>query len=156
MKKLFIFTLLTFSFLFVLASCGTSKELPVQNLSTKTIQTGNLFGAGDEGFRQEVKEIKSIDDWHDLVKKLGQVNVFETDFDAHSFGFEHKTLYFCTDKVRSTNGYSLSVSNGEMKNNTVLIHIHILSPQEMAAEVLTQPYVLFSMEKQEKVEFVFE
>ena len=156
MKKIFSFTLLTISFLFVLASCGTTKELSVQNISTKTIQTGNLFGAGDEGFHQEVKEIKSIDDWHELVKKLGQVNVFETDFDAHSFDFEHKTLYFCTDKVRSTGGYSLSVSNGEMTDNTVLIHIHILSPQEMAAEVLTQPYVLFSMEKQEKVEIVFE
>ncbi len=86
---------------------------------------------------------------------MGKINVFETDFDAHTFDFENNSLYFCTDQVRSSGGYSLSVSNGKIVKNNVFVAVTIHSPQDVAAEVLTQPYILFSMERKDKVEIQF-
>lgn len=151
-KKSFFILL---SCVLLIVGCGVKKEKPMVETPTNLIQKGILFGAGEEGFEQSVLAIHSIDEWHDLVKKLGQVNVFETKFDAHSFDFENNRLFFCTDKVRSTGGYSLSLSNGKTIQEKVVVEIQISSPEEMAAEVLTQPYLLFSMKKVKKTEVVF-
>ncbi len=139
----------------VLFACGTTQQINPNQLIVTTIQTGNLYGAGDEVFKQSVRVIHSIEEWHNLVKELGKVNVFETDFDPHTFDFEHKRLFFCTDSVRNSGGYSLSVSNGVVMNNKTIVHVNIQSPQGTVAEVITQPYILFSMNKKGEIEVLF-
>ncbi len=144
--------LLTF---FLFFSCTSSKEVSTQEIIINTFQKGELYGAGEEGFQQSVHKITSVEEWHSLVKKLSKINIFETDFDAHTFNFEENALYFCADKVRNSGGFSLSVSNGKLIENKVIVEIKIHTPLDAAVEVLTQPFILFSMERRDNVEIQF-
>ena len=140
---------------FTLFSCSTSKDVSSKEVIITTHQKGELYGAGEEGFQQSIHKITSVEEWHSLVKNLGKINVFETDFDAHKFNLEKNVLYFCTDKVRNSGGFSLSVANGKLINHKVFVAIKIHAPQDAAVEVLTQPFILFSMERKDNVEIQF-
>ncbi len=142
--------------LIFLLSCGTAQPInSVELIRINTIQVGNLYGGGEEGFSRSVRVIHSLEEWHNLVKELGKINVFESDFDAHSFDFNKHHLFFCIDNVRSTGGYSLSVPNNVEQKEKTIVKVKINEPNGPAVEVLTQPFLLFSMVKTKNVEVQF-
>ena len=128
--------------------CTTIKQ-PINSpiISSNILQEGLLNGAGEEGFSQNVMRITSLTHWNEISEALSAINPFESKFDAHQIDFEKTNLYLFTDKVRSTAGYQLSISNGIMHDNIFEFNIGITRPVGNVAEVITQPLLIFTTEK---------
>ena len=134
-----------------LNNCSTVKEpIVIPILESSVLQDGMLNGAGEEGFSQEVLKITSAEHWKKVEEKLSTTNPFESSFNIHQIDFENTNLYLYTDKVRSTGGYKLTMSdsrkNGELYNFNILIK----KPVGSAAEVITQPFLIFTTNKTEE------
>ena len=137
-----VIMLLTFN------QCSTLKEpIIVPLVFSSVLQTGELNGAGEEGFSQKILRITSLSHWNETSKKLSIVNPFESSFDINQVDFENMNLYLYTDKVRSSAGYELTISNGEMNDNNLKFIIHIKRPTGNVAEVITQPLLIFTTPK---------
>ena len=123
--------------------CGIVKPNPDEEAITiTTIEVGTLTGAGEEGYNQAVIIINSIDEWNTITEKMNSVNTVNYNLKIDEFDFTSNILYIHFDKVRGTKGYSLSV---QKKNNAIVLTS--TRPTGPAAEMLSQPFLLFSTNK---------
>lgn len=123
--------------------CVVVKTSPSEGaLIITTIEAGVLTGGGEEGYNQAVIAINSIDEWFTIAEGMNSVNRVNYNLKIEGFDFMNNNLYIYFDKLRSTSGYSLLVN--EKKNAIVLTSTR---PNGPAAEVLSQPFLLFSTNK---------
>lgn len=138
-----------FTLILVLVSCATSKESKdtlIDVVYPTIIEEGNLMGAGEEGFDQQVVEVKSAEDYYLVFKQMNMVNKVEVELDINSFHFDQNQLFIAFDKVRTTGGYSLKVMGVNVASS--VFEIKSIAPTGPAIEVLTQPYVFISISKE--------
>jgi len=144
--SLFVFLILLLS----MSSCCGVKHSPdpmkdeVMRMSMKEIESGQLYGAGEEGIPEGGVIIKSLEDWTSLSNKMNAVNNVEHEVNMDVFNFEVNWLVVYFDRVRGTSGHDVQIVDIRVTNDETKIQIKKTAPQDLAADVLTQPYVIVS------------
>lgn len=154
--KLFSF-FLTISILsvVVLTSCKSVEEVPTGNqmVDFTEIKSAHLYINEEQDFSQGGFITNSEEAF---LTVLGRMNSDQTIVDANAINFEEHMVLTYFDKVRGTAGHTLKVKLIEETEALITVHVQHTGPKEMAAEVITQPFVMVSTLKSTKeVRFVF-
>ncbi len=143
MKKLFIIGLSVFAVM----ACNKVDDT---ELNLNLIHKGELYGAGDEDISEENMIIEKEHEWEDLLEKIDAVNNESENFTETKIDFKEFIVIACFDKVRPSSGYSVEITNTEIKSKEVVFTLTKGSPEGMAATVITQPYYLAKFPKTNK------
>lgn len=131
--------------LFLLFSIGcmvvkTPSESNLQLIGHEKICEGNLYGAGEEGLEAQTIIIQSQQELETLLDKMSSINPTSCSDILMTIDFSEYDLIFLLDQVRGSAGYAIEVSNISELNDLVTIQYEQISPQGMAATVMTQPF----------------
>ena len=143
MKKLIIVGLLGL----LVLSCKKKVDM---DLELTLIHQGALYGNGDENISNENFVIKKEEDWQELLDKINAVNNESDNFYETEIDFDEFIILACFDKVRSSAGYSISISAFEVKNNAIIFTVSTENPEGMVSAVITQPYSIAKIPKTNK------
>ncbi len=143
MKKLFIIGL----FLFAVTACNKVDDA---ELNLSLIHQSELYGAGDENISEGNMVIEKEQEWQDLLEKIDAVNNESEDFAETEIDFKKFMVIACFDKVRPSSGYSVEITNTEIKSKEVVFTLTKGSPEGLAATVITQPYYIAKFPKTNK------
>lgn len=149
MKNLKLLLSLSFIGILTLQSCKTTAEVPTGNslVEFEVLEKGILYINETKDFSQEIQVVRSEKELDALLEKMNRDN--ET-VQKPNINFENTMLLFCFDRVRGTSGHSIEV---ELINETeaqISVHLKHLGPKDMAAEVITQPFTIVSIDKSVK------
>lgn len=133
--------------LLLVISCNKSNDI---DLNLTLIHQGTLYGAGDENISEENLVIEKVEDWEDLLVKINAVNSGSEYFSETEIDFDEFIVIACFDKVRPSAGYSITISNTEVKNKEVEFTISKESADGMVASVITQPYYIAKFPRTKK------
>ncbi|TXD48840.1 protease complex subunit PrcB family protein [Polaribacter sp. IC073] len=145
--KLFI----TIIFSLLLVGCPKNEKDGFTSLSK-----GNLFGAGDEGFKKENIVISSQVEWKSFLLKLDSTNKASETFE-NAIDFSKEMIVVVIDKVRNTGGFSIEIIEAIKEGDTFLIKIKSTSPKpmDMVTMAIIQPYHIVKINKTKKeVKFI--
>ncbi|AUC85135.1 hypothetical protein CW731_07435 [Polaribacter sp. ALD11] len=145
--KLFI----TIIFSLLLTACPKNEEGGFTSLSK-----GNLFGAGDEGFKKENIVISSQVEWKSFLLKLDSANKVSETFE-NAIDFSKEMIVVVVDKVRNTGGFSVEIVEAVKEGETFLIKVSSTSPKptDMVTMGIIQPYHIVKINKTKKeVKFI--
>jgi len=131
---------------FLTFSC-TKEKCDIRDLTYQYVEKGNLYGNGDEGISASNLVIRTQSDWDDLVSKMDSYNEVSNDFENVPINFEEQMVIACFDKVRSSGGYTIDITETDVVNNKLEVTVEKGGPGEMATTVITQPFVIVVMEK---------
>jgi len=149
MKNLKPFLILSFIGILFLQSCKTTAEVPTGNslVDFEVLAEGFLYINETEDFSQEIKVVRSELELLALLEKMNRDN--ET-VEKPSVNFENTMLLFCFDRVRGTSGHSIEVKLINETEDQISVHLTHTGPKDMAAEVITQPFTIVSIDKTDK------
>lgn len=145
--------------LFVLGSCGNSKKVmecseahdqSTESMLFELVGKGNLGGAGEEGIEKSNLVIQSQEAWDRLVSKINAVNKESERFYIQNIDFNEYTVIACFDKVQSSGGYAIKITDVQEGENEVHVLMKSTSPDGMATSVMTQPYYIVVIPKTSK------
>lgn len=138
---------------FAFSSCRSVKETPTGNhlVDFTPIMNATLYGDGEEGFTQGGIVIRNEQELENFRTKANSVN--ET-MEGIAVDFNKEMLLVYVDQVRGNAGHSLEFELIHETESSITAEIkHEVS--EMAAEVISQPFVVVSVLKSDKeVKFV--
>lgn len=149
MKNLKPFLILSFIGILFLQSCKTTAEVPTGNslVDFEVLAEGFLYINETEDFSQEIKIVRSEIELVALLEKMNRDN--ET-VEKPSVNFQNTMLLFCFDRVRGTSGHSIEVKLINETEAQISVHLKHTGPKDMAAEVITQPFTIISIDKTDK------
>jgi hypothetical protein len=133
---------------FALYSCITPARIeePGVTVSHSILKEGALHGDGQEGL-QGGKIANSKEEWKSLQSQMNTVNNVT---DGIAVDLHTQTVVGYFDKVRSTAGYSISITSVQEFSSKIVVTYRIKGPEGPAAEVITQPFVLLTIPKTSK------
>lgn len=142
--------ILLLTLLFFSLSCGTKKvknqlhePLPVSAMIIDfyTIQSGNLFGAGDEGIEQSAVLVNSESELETLITTMNSTNNAVTISELTlSYDLKEHSFLFIFDRVRGSGGHSISVSSLYQHADFLEVQAKTSHPEGPATTVMTQPF----------------
>ncbi|WP_299524549.1 protease complex subunit PrcB family protein [Winogradskyella sp.] len=123
---------------------NNSKTSGVENVVL--IAKGNLYGSGDEGLEKQSTVISNEKDWDKLLEKINSVNSVSESFLETKIDFSKFRIVAVFDEVKISGGYSIELN---IENNTdrILVEVMHKSPEGMATSVMTQPYYIVKIIK---------
>lgn len=129
-----LFITIIFSLLFI--GCPKNEEGGFTSLSK-----GNLFGAGEEGFKKENIIISSKEEWKSFLLKIDTTNKVSETFE-NAIDFSQDMIIVCIDKVRNTGGFSIEVIEVVNEGDTFLVKVKSMGPKpmDMVTSAIMQPY----------------
>ncbi len=159
-----IYRLPTFLLLALLAqmlfSCGSEKELTgnettegLKIIPFTTVGQGALFGGGQEGFNElepTLIALRSAEEWAAFKAQMNSVNTVTGGFRDQEIDFESEMLVACIDKVRGSGGHEVRIDAIEESAADIQVRVLQVSPVDMAASVLTQPFHIVRIPKTDK------
>lgn len=151
MKHIIALTVILFSI-----SCS-KKVKPKENQQQEMIEiySGNLFGAGEEGFKKENIHIQSEKEWNNFLAKLNSVNNVSGQF-KEGIDFSKKDAIIAIDDVRNTGGFSIKINKVINKKDVLEVFVtkKAPGPTDMVAAAIMQPIHIILINKTNK-EIVF-
>ena len=129
-----LFITIIFSLLFI--GCPKNEQGGFTSLSK-----GNLFGAGEEGFKKENIIISSKEEWKSFLLKIDTTNKVSETFE-NAIDFSRDMIIVCIDKVRNTGGFSIEVIDIVNEGDTFLVKVKSTGPKpmDMVTSAIMQPY----------------
>jgi len=129
-----LFITIIFSLLFI--GCPKNEQGGFTSLSK-----GNLFGAGEEGFKKENIIISSNEEWKSFLLKIDTTNKVSETFE-NAIDFSQDMIIVCIDKVRNTGGFSIEVIDIVNEGDTFLVKVKSTGPKpmDMVTSAIMQPY----------------
>lgn len=129
-----LFITIIFSLLFI--GCPKNEQGGFTSLSK-----GNLFGAGEEGFKKENIIISSKEEWKSFLLKIDTTNKVSETFE-NAIDFSRDMIIVCIDKVRNTGGFSIEVIDTVNEGDTFLVKVKSTGPKpmDMVTSAIMQPY----------------
>ena len=129
-----LFITIIFSLLFI--GCPKNEQGGFTSLSK-----GNLFGAGEEGFKKENIIISSKEEWKSFLLKIDTTNKVSETFE-NAIDFSQDMIIVCIDKVRNTGGFSIEVIDTVNEGDTFLVKVKSTGPKpmDMVTSAIMQPY----------------
>ena len=129
-----LFITIIFSLLFI--GCPKNEQGGFTSLSK-----GNLFGAGEEGFKKENIIISSNEEWKSFLLKIDTTNKVSETFE-NAIDFSQDMIIVCIDKVRNTGGFSIEVIDIVIEGDTFLVKVKSTGPKpmDMVTSAIMQPY----------------
>ena len=139
-------TFITIIFSILLVGCPKNQEGGFTSLSK-----GNLFGAGEEGFKKENIVISSKEDWKSFLSKIDTTNKVSETFE-NAIDFSKEMILVVVDKVRNTGGYSIEIIEAIGEGDNLLIKVKTESPKptDMVTTAIVQPYHIIKVNKTKK------
>ena len=145
-----VFICLTILFI----GCNNSKEISKQNNKTEenpisvdyiVVDDGVLYGAGQEGLDSGYKIARNEEEFLAILEKM---QLKDVKISSHSdLVFEESMYVFLFDKVRNTGAYKFEVINILKSENEIIIETKSKAPDDNAPSVITQPYLIIKMKK---------
>lgn len=157
MKKThtFIFGIAIAGFL-GLQSCKTPELVEGDNLETDvaapvsesieftTLKNGVMYGYGAEGIEDGGIVINSEAEWNELTTQMNSVNQA---IDIGSIDFDKNTVLAYFDKIRTSGGHSVEISDVSKKPSVIVARIKTAAPSGAATDIMTQPFCIVSIPK---------
>lgn len=144
---------ITIAYLFIALGFVSCKNLEVsfepevpEAVEYNDLGRGELFGNGSEGIEQGHVLLKNEDDWLAMRMKMDRINMSSNKIET-SLDYDTDNMFIYFDKVRSTGGYVLSVTEVGKTSDSLYVSVLIRKPDGPAATVLTQPFVAISYPK---------
>lgn len=139
-------TFITIIFSLLLVGCPENQEGGFTSLSK-----GNLFGAGEEGFKKENIVISSKEEWKSFLSKIDTTNKVSETFE-NTINFSKEMIIVAVDKVRNTGGYSIEIIETIEEGNNMLIKVKTEAPKptDMVTTAIVQPYHIIKINKTKK------
>ena len=139
-------TIIIVIFSLLLVGCPKNEEGGFTSLSK-----GNLFGAGEEGFKKENLVISAKEEWKTFLSKLDTTNKVSKTFE-NAIDFSEETIVVCIDKVRNTGGYSVEIMEIVKEEGSFLVKVKTKGPKatDMVATAIMQPYHIVKINKTKK------
>lgn len=141
-----------------LSGCASQKEMisETEQLSFKVLKNGALFGGGEEGIEEGVYLITNIEEWNKQVARLNTINQHVQPNLANEVDFEQDMLLMLVDHLRGTGGNSYRTTAITRTNKALQITIERKAPEGPATSVMTQPYEIIQIRKQDlAIELLF-
>ncbi|MEE9407989.1 MAG: protease complex subunit PrcB family protein [Polaribacter sp.] len=139
-------TIITVIFSLLLVSCPKNEEGGFTSLSK-----GNLFGAGEKGFKKENIVISSNEEWKSFLSKIDATNKVSETFE-NAIDFSKEMIVVAVDEVRSTGGFSVEIIEVVKDGDTFLIKVKSKGPKplDMVTTAIIQPYHIVKINKTRK------
>jgi len=138
-----------FLMLFALISC-TQKDFNSVVVESSLIVKDNLYGNGDEGINEENFHITDQSSWDELMEKVNSVNTETDKFEETDIDFTNFDVIAVFDQIRPSAAYSIELA---ITDDTEHINVEITKivpePGAIVATVITQPYHIVKIDKQE-------
>jgi len=144
-------------FLLVMIGCKTTKNnnSKTQNKQVvfQTISKGTLFGDGIEGISESNLIVLNGKAWNAIQNNMNKENSVSSSFKENSIDFSNEMVICVFDKIRSTGGFSVEIEEILIENDTTKVNYYIKKPAQgqMTSSVVTQPYHIVKMQKNDGV-----
>ncbi len=130
----------------LLAACAVTKETTSEQpapVPFMQIAKGALFGGGQEGFRDnrpELHIIRSEGEWENFKNQMNSVNNVTASFKDQDLDFSEEMVLGCVDMLRGSGGHEVRIKDVVESTERITVYVQFVSPGDMAASVLTQPF----------------
>ncbi|MBU2927923.1 hypothetical protein [Winogradskyella psychrotolerans] len=135
----------------VVVSCKsntmTQNNAKMATVESVLISKGNLYGAGSEGITKQNTVIDNNSDWMDLITQMDTVNKVSDNFSETEIDFSKYTIIAVFNDVRGSGGNSIALDIYNTSENTI-VKVEYISPTGNATSVMTQPYYISKIPKQ--------
>lgn len=135
-----------------LVSCkcnkSTSSKMENTNIESVLIAKGNLYGSGEEGITAQNLIITNQEDWDALLSKMNSVNNVSDSFSETKLDFSKYCIIAVIDTVKGSGGHSIALDMTSTSKNTI-VKVSKKAPKGNATSVMTQPYYIVKLKKQE-------
>lgn len=143
------FLVLSLGIALLVTSCKTCEPVadpPSGNAKVdyEVVQSGVFYGDGQEGLDQGGIVIDGKVELQEFMEKANRVN--ET-VSSIAIDFEKEQLLVYVDRVRPTAGFSIIPDVIYETNNVITVNMNLEKPEGMAAEVITQPFIILKIGK---------
>lgn len=140
--KIFI----TIIFSLLLVGCPENQEGGFTSISK-----GNLFGAGEEGFKKENIIISTNKEWKSFLLKIDTTNKVSETFD-NKIDFSKESILVVIDKVRNTGGFSIQIIEVVNEGEDLVVKVESKGPKptDMVTTAIIQPYHIVKIKKTNK------
>ena len=118
-----------------------------ESQKAKVISNGNLYGSGEEGIDAQNLVITNQEDWEKLIRQMNSVNNISDSFTETKIDFTKFMIIAVFDAVKTSGGHSIQLDIRPNSENVVVV-VTRLAPQGMATSVMTQPYNIVKISKQ--------
>ncbi|GAB4161658.1 MAG: hypothetical protein Tsb0033_19440 [Winogradskyella sp.] len=142
MHKLFGIVIL----LFALNCKSTQNQAKMTKDNIVVIGKGNLYGSGAERIDKQNLVITTSEEWKDLLNKMNSVNNVTDSFSETEIDFSKYIVITVFEEVKNTGGHSLDLIIQEAKDK-ILVEVLRKSPDGIATSVMTQPYFIVKILK---------
>ena len=145
------------AFLLVMIGCKTTKnkvsKIEINEVVFQTISKGALFGDGIEGISESNLIVLNGKAWNSLQNNMNKENSVTNTFKEINIDFSNEMIFCVFDKVRSSGGFSVEIENIFIENDTTKVNYKIIKPAQgqMTSSVVTQPYHIVKMQKNDGV-----
>ena len=123
---------------------NTSSMKQAENMMI--IAKGDLYGSGAEGIEKQNMVISNQNDWNSLKDKMNSVNSVYDNFSENEIDFSKHRIIAVFDEVKGSGGHSIELNFTE-HTDMLLIEVLYKSPEGMATSVMTQPYYIVKIDK---------
>lgn len=133
-----------------LLNCKTKvNQSKMDNKAYTLIAKGNLYGAGDEGIEKQNMVITNSEDWKALLIQMDTINKVSESFAETEIDFNEFQVIAVFDDVKNTGGHYLDLNIEEDKEQ-ISIEVLQTAPEGMATMVMTQPFYIVKVLKDER------
>lgn len=142
--------------LFGFQACGVTEEVPQDKpeevitesiITKKRVAGGYLTGNGEEKISNGGMVINSQADWDALTGKMNSVNDAIAE---QSIDFNRVTILAYFDEIRGSGGYVVEITQVKTDGNKLEALVGKSAPSDDAIEIMTQPFVIVTIEKTDK------
>mgnify|MGYP003630599265 FL=1 len=144
-------TLIILSLLFVV-SCKCNKinqnNAKMGIVETVLISKGNLYGSGSEGIAKQNTVIENLSDWERLINQMNSVNNVSEGFTETKIDFSKYAVIAVFNDVKGSGGHTIELDISKTSEKT-LVTVKYTSPKGNATTVMTQPYYIAKISKQD-------
>lgn len=144
------------SLLYILVLCVFGCKTTIKKVKTehpkmettefKVIAKGHLYGSGEEGFSKQNLIVTNQNDWNTLITQIDTVNKVSMGFTDTKIDFSKELVVAIFDEVKASGGHRIELEITQNSTHTLVEVAHI-APKGMAASVITQPYYIIKMTK---------
>lgn len=132
--------------LFALNCKSTQNQAKMTKDNIVVIGKGNLYGSGAERIDKQNLVITTSEEWKDLLNKMNSVNNVTDSFSETEIDFSKYIVITVFEEVKNTGGHSLDLIIQEAKDK-ILVEVLRKSPDGIATSVMTQPYFIVKILK---------
>ncbi|WP_178986078.1 protease complex subunit PrcB family protein [Winogradskyella helgolandensis] len=147
-------SLIVLFLVFVMSCKSNQNNVEMKTVKSVLIAKGNLHGAGSEGFTKENSVIDNQSDWESLMARMNKVNNVSESFTETKIDFSKYAIIAVFNDVKGSGGHSIELNISTTSENT-LVTVKYISPSGNATSVMTQPYYITKIPKQ-NLPIVFE